>query len=64
MRTPDGAWRVEVIRTHGGEVARVRSWAGHRRERRTGLGSDRRDPQHVAEVMELLGDAFADLVDV
>jgi hypothetical protein len=24
MRTPDGVWRVEVIRTRGGEVFRVR----------------------------------------
>lgn len=55
MVTPDGRWRVEVLRTRGGEVFRVRrldvvsrgTWAPRGLLRFT-----------VAEVADLLGDAF------
>jgi hypothetical protein len=64
MRTPDGEWTVEVIRTRGGEVFRVRRRAVIGAHGRTGAG---RRPERfrstVAEVAELLGDAFPLLVD-
>ena len=64
MATPDGVWRVEVLCTCSGELFRVHrrvvigmyggaGWAPTGRIRRT-----------VTEVQTLLGDAFADLIDV
>jgi hypothetical protein len=63
MRTPDGQWRVEVIRTRGGEVFRVRRRAvigAHGGPGWAPIGQIRRT---VGEVAELLGDSFAELVD-
>ena len=64
MATPDGAWRVEVLRTRSGEVFQVHrravigvhggaGWAPTGQVRRT-----------ISEVQALLGDAFAELIDV
>ena len=63
MATPDGVWRVEVLRTRAGEVFQVHrraligvhggaGWAPTGHIRRT-----------VTEVQTLLGDAFANLID-
>jgi hypothetical protein len=63
IRTSDGVWRVEVIRTRGGEVFRVRWRAGisaHGARGWAPIGQIRRT---VGEVAELLGEAFADVVD-
>jgi hypothetical protein len=63
MRTPDGEWRVEVIRSRGGQVFRVRRRAviGARGGRGWApIGQIRRT---VGEVAELLGDAFGEFVD-
>lgn len=59
--TPDGVRRVEVITTRAGQVFRIR--------RRTLIGSSRgwaatgKVRFSVAEVREMLGDAFGHLVD-
>ena len=62
MATPDGRWKVEVIRTRGGEVFRVRQRAiigPHGGAGWAPIGKMRRT---VTEVAELLGDDFAELV--
>jgi hypothetical protein len=55
MVTPDGRWAVEVIRTRGGEVFRVR-------ERATIGAPIGKIRSAVAEVAEVLGDDFGELV--
>lgn len=63
MRTPDGAWTVEVVRTRAGECFRVRRRAvigAHGGRGWAPIGQLRFS---VAEVAELLGHAFAELED-
>lgn len=64
MRTPDGVWRVEVIRTRGGEVFRVRRRAVIGAYGGRGWAPTGQIRATVGEVAELLGDAFAELVEV
>jgi hypothetical protein len=64
MRTPDGVWRVEEIRTRGGELLRVRRRAimgAHGGRGWAPIGQIRAT---VAEVADLMGNAFAELVEV
>ena len=62
MATPDGRWTVEVIRTRAGEVFRVRQRAiigAHGGAGWAPIGKIRR---MVAEVADLLGADFPELV--
>jgi hypothetical protein len=64
MRTPDGEWRVEVIRTRGGEVFRVRRRAVIGAQSGAGWAPIGQIRRTVGEVAELLGDeAFAELYE-
>jgi hypothetical protein len=63
MRTRDGVWRVEVIRTRAGEVFRVRHRAVIGAQGGRGWAPIGRIRGTVAEVAELMGDASADLVE-
>jgi hypothetical protein len=63
MVTPDGIWRVEVLRTRGGEVFRVRRRAvigAHGGRACAPTGQIR---STVGEVQLLLGDASAELIE-
>ena len=62
MVTPDGRWAVEVIRTRGGEVFRVRERAIIGAHGGAGWSPIVKIRLAVAEVAELLGDDFGELV--
>lgn len=64
MRTPDGKWTVEVLRTRNGECFRVRRRAiigAHGGAGWAPIGQIRSTP---AEVQQLLGNDFARLVEM
>jgi hypothetical protein len=63
MVTPDGVWRVEVIRTRGGEVFRVRRRAIIGAQGGRGCAPTGQIRSTVAEVQTLLGASFAQLAD-
>jgi hypothetical protein len=64
MATPDGAWRVDVVRTRSCQVFQVRQRAVVGFHGDSGWGPTGQIRQTVAEVQALLGDAFADLVEI
>lgn len=64
MRTPDGEWTVEVIRTRAGECFRVRRRAVIGAYGARGWAPIGQIRSTVAQVAETLGPRFADLVEV
>lgn len=63
MLAPDGVWRVEVIRTRGSQVFRVRQRAVIGAHGGAGWAPIGKIRTTVSEVAELLGEAFAELVE-
>jgi len=64
MRTPDGEWTVEVLRTRAGECLRVRRRLRPGQISPTGWAPTGQIRATVAQVADLLGDAFATLEPV
>jgi hypothetical protein len=61
MRTPDGRWRVEIVEYRNGPVFRVRHRAAIGAHGGPGWAPTGQTRHTVAEVAELLGEAFATL---
>jgi hypothetical protein len=64
MRTLDGQWTVEILRTRNGEVFRVRRRAIIGAHGGSGWAAIGQIRSTVAEVAQLLGESFALLVEV
>ena len=62
MATPDGVWRVEVLRTRSGEIFEVHRRAATGTYSGAGWAPSGQIRRTVAEVQSLLGAAFADLI--